>query len=139
MDPIIFSEPLFDENETYTWGSTPQILVRGSDGVSIPTDAGNRDYQQFLLWQASGKTVSAFIPPPAAPRSWTPYEFYQKFTASERKALKSSTDEQVQEWVTDLQLFQVVYPDSSEFKVAMDYLVTAGVLTSDREAAIIAG
>ena len=32
-----------------------EILLR-SDGVSIPTDPANTDYQQYLAWVAEGNT-----------------------------------------------------------------------------------
>lgn len=31
-------------------------IVRSTDGVFIPCDLGNADYQQFLIWVAAGNT-----------------------------------------------------------------------------------
>ena len=35
-------------------GSTTQTVQRMEDGAFIPFDGGNRDYQEFLAWQAEG-------------------------------------------------------------------------------------
>jgi hypothetical protein len=44
-------------------------VVRQSDGVTIPADPANVDYQEFLAWQAQGNTPDPVdepvIPPPA--------------------------------------------------------------------------
>jgi hypothetical protein len=37
-------------------------VIRESDGASIPPDDANRDYQEFLAWQADGG-----VPDPADP------------------------------------------------------------------------
>jgi len=71
-------------------------------------------------------------------RTWTPYEFYQKLTSLEKAALVSSTDAIIQEFVRDMQLYQVVRPDSEECLMAMAYLVSAGVITEERKNQILA-
>ncbi len=35
-------------------GTTMQTVQRLSDGAFIPFDEANRDYQEFLTWQAEG-------------------------------------------------------------------------------------
>ena len=109
-------------------------IVRLSDGATIPQDDRNADYQAFL---ASGET-----PEPADAevviRTWTPYEFYSKFTSTEKAALLSSTDSSVQEFRTDMQLYQVIYPDSAEMDSAMNHLVSIGILTETRKQEILA-
>lgn len=32
----------------------PAIILRLDDNANIPVDPGNRDYQDFLAWQAAG-------------------------------------------------------------------------------------
>ena len=80
---------------------------------------------------------AATIPLVMSHRQWTPYEFYQKFTADERKALKASTDATVDEFRTDISLYQIVYPDSDEMATAMAYLVNIGIITDARKIEIL--
>ncbi len=118
----------------YKWAFNAQSIIRLADGAFIPLDAANTDYQAFLT---SGETPEAADPVPTPPRQWTPYEFYSRFSSDERKALKASTDANVQEFITDMGLYQVVYPDSDDCKQAMAYLVSVGILTQDRMTAIL--
>ena len=39
-------------------------VIRRSDGATIPTDDGNRDYQQYLAWREAGNTPDPADPPP---------------------------------------------------------------------------
>lgn len=71
-------------------------------------------------------------------RQWTPYEFYSKFTSTEKAALLASTDAAVIEFRQNMQLYQVVYPDSEEMQSAMSYLVSIGILTATRKQEILA-
>lgn len=40
-----------------------QNVTRVADGAMIPSDAGNRDYQAYLAWVASGNTADPYVPP----------------------------------------------------------------------------
>ena len=98
----------------------------------FPSDATNAQKAA-----AQAVIAAATIPLVMSHRQWTPYEFYQKFTATERAALKASTDATVQEFMSDMALYQVVYPDSDEMTTAMSYLVTLGIITDARKTEIL--
>lgn len=80
-------------------------LVRDSDGAFIPNDPGNRDYAEFMSWQAEGNSAVPYQPP--APT-------FADFQASAKVALDktSVTMERITEGValgtTTLQAADVV-------------------------------
>ncbi len=93
--------------------------------------AEQRQAAQAVIDAADVETI--FLPP----RVWTPFEFFSKFTAAEKKLLKASTDENIDDFRTNIALYQVVYPDSPEMQAAMSYLVSLGIITAERKAAIL--
>ena len=36
--------------------TTPNVILRTSDGIYIPKDEANSDYQAYLLWVSEGNT-----------------------------------------------------------------------------------
>ena len=40
-------------------GTQLPVVLRKSDGMAIPFDEGNRDYQTYLEWVAKGNTAEA--------------------------------------------------------------------------------
>ena len=41
-----------------TWVENPAMILRISDGAYIPTNTENRDYQEYLEWEAiEGNTI----------------------------------------------------------------------------------
>lgn len=40
----------------YQLTSSPDVIVRTSDGAFIPVAEGNMDYQEYLAWVAAGGT-----------------------------------------------------------------------------------
>ena len=38
---------------------TPNVILRTSDGIYIPKDEANTDYQEYLEWVAEGNTAEA--------------------------------------------------------------------------------
>jgi len=44
--------------EAEIMGQQKIICVKRSDGVSIPFDEGNMDYQEYLKWVSEGNTAN---------------------------------------------------------------------------------
>ena len=40
-------------------GNDLKVILRTTDGASIPFDEANRDYQEYLAWVAEGNTAEA--------------------------------------------------------------------------------
>ena len=50
---------------TYTLiAADPGVIIRDYDGAFIPTDPGNRDYQDYLAWLAEGNDPNGERPAP---------------------------------------------------------------------------
>lgn len=47
------------------------IIVRIADGVSIPPDAGNTDYQAYLAWLDAGNAAEPYVAPVLVPQAIT--------------------------------------------------------------------
>ncbi len=110
MDSLILTAgPSFNPSETYTLTQRGGV-VRGSDGACIPEDQANAGWRAYLAWKASGKEPS---PPPAAP-------FDANAVSAECKR----------------RIFAIA---STNAQVNMAAARAAGILSSDDEAAFLAG
>jgi hypothetical protein len=65
------------------------------------------------------------------------YEFLNRFTQAERIAIRASTDVYVQDFITLVQAAQVVNTSNETMIAGMAYLVTLGLLTSERKDEIL--
>jgi len=50
------------EISTYSPNGEQEIIIVRSDGVCIPQDPDNTDYQQYLEWVAEGNTATTYSP-----------------------------------------------------------------------------
>jgi len=50
-----------------TASEEPCIVIRTSDGASIPPDMANRDYAEYLDWVDDGGVPDPYVAPPPAP------------------------------------------------------------------------
>lgn len=76
---------------------------------------------------------------PRPPQSWTAYEFLLRFTAAERAAFRAAaaTDAQVADFQQLAQAAQEIRSDDPMTIAGMDYLVSVGLLSSERRAEIL--
>jgi hypothetical protein len=42
-------------------------VLRTADGAAIPNDPANRDYVEFLAWEAAGGVLDPYVPPEPVP------------------------------------------------------------------------
>ena len=107
--------------------------------AQVPDNARNGD-----RWDGTTLTPAP-VPEPPAPivpaKILSRVQFKLLFTPTERIAVRTSTDPGVQDWYDILQdpQFEGVVLGSASTERAMGYLVTKGILTADRKAAILAG
>lgn len=76
---------------------------------------------------------------PNPPQAWTAYEFLLRFTATERAAFRAAavTDPQVADFQQLAQAAQEIRSDDPMTLAGMDYLVSVGLLSSERRAEIL--
>lgn len=90
-------------------------------------------------WAYDASSSPRFISPAAPPQSWTAYQFLLRFTASERAAFRAAaiTDPQVADFQQLAQAAQEIRSDDPMTLAGMDYLVSVGLLSSERRAEIL--
>lgn len=57
-----------------TYALTEGRALLRSDGVSIPADPANADYQAYQAWRAKGNTPTPYVAPVVVPYSVTPFQ-----------------------------------------------------------------
>ena len=113
-------------------------VAHGTDIVVKWSSTDTTTIQNTVNALIAGSTFIADVTKFATPvRQWTPFQFYSKFTTTEQAAIWGSTDAQVQGFVRQMALFQVVYPDDPSCLAALNYMVSIGLLTSDRPTTIL--
>jgi hypothetical protein len=121
---------------TYTLTSKTTI-IRDLDNAFIPVDPANTDYQAYQVWLAEGNTPNPYVPPPEPTPNLTFLQFMALFTASEQAAIVNSADLQIKLFTLMAAGAGSIQLNNAEVTTGVNYLVTAGILTSDREKAVL--
>jgi hypothetical protein len=122
-----------------------QFIRRAADGASIPVDKANADYRTYLAWVAAGNTPDP-ADPPSPFVSIDGQAWLDRLTAAELTALFTlrRTNVQVDIFLhqlalgKDLVLRNAAGQVPPRLQAGIDRLVTAGVLTAQRETDLLA-
>lgn len=123
-----------------TYKLTPfDSVIRVSDSACIPADSNNGDWREYQNWLAAGNTPEPADEPPAPARTLTPREFRHRLTALEQAAITAAAmgDPDVLSWrlaAAEAQEIDLDHPDTS---AGLAFLVSRGLLSPDRAAAIL--
>lgn len=118
---------------------TQSNIILRSDGVCIPIDQANTDYQAYLAWLEEGNTPEPVDVPPPAYRQMSSLDFLRLFDP-ERRAIKQAAmqDVDVGIWYDDTVAAQFVTYSDPRVEQGLTALVDAGLLTAERKTEIVA-
>lgn len=124
---------------TYTLTNGTDV-IRDNDGARIHADPTLFDWQAYQAWLADGNTPNPYEPPPPPPLVLDYRQFRALFTAAENQAIMTAapSNPQLLDWLLEAAPGSIDM-SSPIVKGGLDALVAAGLLTADREAAILAG
>ncbi|HJZ21145.1 MAG TPA: hypothetical protein VJ226_09320 [Bradyrhizobium sp.] len=123
---------------TLAFGSSPEIIIRNSDGAWIPEVAGNVDYAIYLLWLALGNTPDVGTPP-TNPPVISLGDFWARLTSAEQAAVQTAAilngglPTQLAFWAAAT----VVDLTSTNAINFLNTLVSSGCVTSARRTTIL--
>lgn len=96
-------------------------ILRVADGAHIPPEPTNRDYAEFLVWQAEGGVADPYVPP--VPASVTRRQFKQGLTRiglrSAVEAAMAAADQDTKDWWADSLNFERSNPVMNGMAVAL--------------------
>ena len=122
----------------YKYLSTSMVL-RESDGVSIPIDPANLDYRAYQAWAALGNTATPYTPDTPPPAQFTPLDFLDLFTQDEQLAvvLAGMQNAAVKLWYDRALAAQFITIADPRTEGGLSALVSGGLLTAERKAEIV--
>ena len=124
---------------TYALVTTPVgTAVERSDGVYIPADPSNVDWQTYQTWLKAGNAPTPMAAPAPARPQFTFLQFLGLFTASEQTAIVASTDAQVRLFLLMAAGASSVSLTDQRTTQGLAYLASIDLITPTREAAILA-
>ncbi len=124
---------------TYTLIANSTSVTRDADSATIPANPTLFDWQTYQAWLAAGNTPNPAPTPPAVVPSFTFLQFMALFAASEQAAIVASSDTQIKLFTLMAAGAGSLQLNNAEVIAGVNYLATAGVITSARATAILAG
>jgi hypothetical protein len=119
----------------------PDHIVRDADGKILLADPLDPDWQAYEAWLAAGNQPSAAPPWTPPPPTLSYLQFEALFTQGESTAIFSAAQGNAAlfRWLLRAAGAQAIDLGNAEVRTGLDALVAAGLVTADREAAILAG
>jgi hypothetical protein len=113
------------------------LVVRKSDGVTIPLDPGNADYRWYA---ASGEMPDAYVAPSPVPVPPTPRAWLERLSADKQAAIAAAgaSNPAVLLWLLKAAGSSEIDVASQEMIDGVAALVTASVITADDQTVLLA-
>jgi hypothetical protein len=96
-------------------------VLRLTDGAHIPPEPTNRDWVEFLAWEAEGGVTNPYIPP--VPSKLTPRQFKQGLTRIGMRAAVEATvaaaDQDTKDWYFESTSFERANPVMNAMALAL--------------------
>jgi len=117
------------------YANAEKTVIDMEDGRFIPVDPTNRDYAAMV---ASNVAIGAYVPPALSP-ILSPLQFISRFTDAEQLALAQAAMMQAPIKLWYDKLLAAEFIDLTDVRVTsgVDAMVSAGLVTSDRAAAVL--
>lgn len=128
-----------------------KALVRQTDGIVVGVYEVVLPVIADLGWVEAGDGAgitpyatrwdgSAFVPAPAARRVIAPLEFLQRFTPEERASIRAAAaaSPELADWIDQARFAREIDLDATATIAGIVALVAAGLLTTERKAAVLA-
>lgn len=114
-------------------------MVLKGDNMSIPIDADNSDYQEYLKWQEKNPPIEEYVLPIPPKTVFTSLEFRDLFTINEQLSIRESQLVDMEVGLVYDMMLSAQNIDISDLRTVqgMDLLVSKGLLTNQRRNEIL--
>jgi len=127
--------------ELYSWSpgdSDPVASDAMLAAAGLAKVAGLAPLDATHVWDALSKSV-VVVAAPVVPNNIETWKFVLLFTPAEHAAIAASSDQRVTQFMMAVQVAQTINLNDPIVQGGVNYLVTAGLLTSANAALILSG